>query len=59
MEAQLYVCEQVPNTFVIWNKQDNEVVYTANSLHNAVDFCYSAGYNFEVEINENMTYEVD
>lgn len=54
MKAQLYVVEQVKDTFTIYSKEEDKVVYTANSLYGAVDYCYHAGFNFEVEIMEQM-----
>ena len=55
MKAQLYVVEQPDNSFYIYNK-DNEVIptYIAPNLQSAVDYCYHAGFNFEVEILEQI-----
>lgn len=52
--AQMYVCEQPDHTFIVYNKEENVIAYTANDLHSAVDFCYYAGFNFEVEIMEQI-----
>ena len=54
MIAQMYVCEQPDNTFVVYNKDEKAVAYIAKDLHSAVDYCYHAGFNFEVEIMEQV-----
>ena len=50
----MYVCEQPDNTFVVYNKDEQVVAYIAKDLHSAVDYCYHAGFNFEVEIMEQI-----
>lgn len=55
MKAQLYVVEQPDQSFAIYDKSNGAIpVYTAPDLHSAVDYCYHAGFNFEVEILEQM-----
>ena len=54
MEIQLFVIEQAKDTFTIYSKEEDKVIYTANSLHSAVDYCYYSGNNFAVEIQEQM-----
>lgn len=55
MKAQLYVVEQPDNSFIVYDN-DNAIIpkYTAPNLQSAVDYCYHAGLNFEVEVLEQI-----
>jgi len=60
MKAQLYVVEQPDDSFAIFDKSNNAItVHVAPDLHSAVDYCYHAGFNFEVEIMEQILLDFE
>jgi hypothetical protein len=60
MQAQLYVVEQPDKSFYVYDKNNDTIpVHIAPNLYSAVDYCYHAGLNFEVEIMEQIELQFE